>query len=117
MENSPVKSSIARPYQSRPERLGGAGKLKKNWSDKALSVVQKHADAIAQRLVKIALNDDHPGQLAAIKLCMERLVPATKAVDATGLAGKQVSIKISVEAADTFEKVVEAEDFEVVERV
>lgn len=95
--------------------MGTKGELRKNWSENALSVVQKSADKIAERLVKIALNDNHPGQLAAIKICFDRLVPATKAVDATGLQGKQISIKISVEAAETFEKLVDVEDVEVVE--
>tara|TARA_X000001388_G_scaffold72694_1_gene63613 strand:- start:1622 stop:1945 length:324 start_codon:yes stop_codon:yes gene_type:complete len=76
---------------------GNGRKIATTWSKVAMQKVHSKADLIAERLVKIALTDTHPGQMAAIKLCMDRLVPITKAVDADALAGKSVSINISVE--------------------
>ena len=32
---------------------------------------------VAQKVIEIALNDEHPAQLAAIKLCMDRMLPVS----------------------------------------
>ena len=30
---------------------------------------------VAQKVIEIALNDDHPGQMAALKMCIDRTLP------------------------------------------
>ena len=30
---------------------------------------------VAQKVIDIALNDDHPGQMVAIKMCLDRTLP------------------------------------------
>lgn len=30
---------------------------------------------VAQKVIDIALNDEHPGQMAAIKMCLDRALP------------------------------------------
>jgi len=30
---------------------------------------------VAQKVIDIALNDEHPGQMAALKMCMDRTLP------------------------------------------
>jgi hypothetical protein len=30
---------------------------------------------VAQKVIDIALNDDHPGQMAALKMCIDRTLP------------------------------------------
>ena len=30
---------------------------------------------VAEKVIQIALNDDHPGQMAALKMCMDRTLP------------------------------------------
>jgi hypothetical protein len=32
---------------------------------------------VVQKTVQIALDDDHPAQMAALKLCMDRMLPVT----------------------------------------
>jgi len=32
---------------------------------------------VAQKVIDIALNDQHPGQMAAIKMCMDRTLPTS----------------------------------------
>ena len=32
---------------------------------------------VTQKVIQIALNDDHPGQMAAIKMCMDRTLPVS----------------------------------------
>ena len=72
---------------------GGNGrKLPTNWSDNAMNRLVSKADQIANRVVKIALTDEHPGQLAALKLCLDRLIPVQKATEQ--LTDRQVQINI-----------------------
>lgn len=32
---------------------------------------------VAEKVIQIALNDEHPGQMAAIKMCMDRTLPVS----------------------------------------
>lgn len=32
---------------------------------------------VAEKVIQIALNDNHPGQMAAIKMCMDRALPVS----------------------------------------
>ena len=51
---------------------------------------------ILDKMVEIAMTDGHPGQMAAMKLVLDRIVPAS-AFDSTKAAGgvPQISINIS----------------------
>jgi hypothetical protein len=69
-----------------------------------METLAHNASKIASRLVEIALHDDHPRQLEAIKMCMDRLVPIQKAVDDTA-GSRPIAINIQVESA---KRVIEA---------
>ena len=32
---------------------------------------------VAQKVIQIALNDEHPGQMAALKMCLDRTLPVS----------------------------------------
>lgn len=32
---------------------------------------------VAQKVIEIALNDEHPGQMAALKMCLDRTLPVS----------------------------------------
>ena len=32
---------------------------------------------VAQKVIEIALNDEHPGQMAALKMCIDRTLPVS----------------------------------------
>lgn len=32
---------------------------------------------VAEKVIQIALNDNHPGQMAALKMCMDRAIPVS----------------------------------------
>jgi hypothetical protein len=32
---------------------------------------------VAEKVIEIALNDDHPGQMAALKMCIDRTLPVS----------------------------------------
>ncbi len=70
----------------------------------SMETLAHNAPKIASRLVEIALHDDHPKQLEAIKMCMDRLVPIQKAVDDTA-GSRPIAINIQVESA---KRVIEA---------
>lgn len=54
-----AKTDYARQKELRDLLLRGAGK------------------DVTQKVIQIALNDDHPGQMAAIKMCMDRTLPVS----------------------------------------
>ena len=72
---------------------------------------------ILDKMIQIALDDDHPGQMAAIKLAVDRILP-TSAFDAAKQGGQapQISINISGLSSPTVateEVVYDIEDVEV----
>jgi len=69
---------------------------------------------ILDKMVQIALDDNHPGQMAAIKLAIDRILPSS-VFDAAKNAGStpQISINISsigTPSIETVERIEEAED-------
>jgi hypothetical protein len=62
---------------------------------------------VAEKVIQIALNDDHPGQMAALKMCMDRTLPI-------GMFEKdknqRSAINITITGLGETPKVIEAED-------
>jgi hypothetical protein len=50
---------------------------------------------VLEKVYEVALNDDHPGQMAALKLVLDRIVPAS-AFDASKTGGSTPQINISI---------------------
>ena len=38
-------------------------------------LLAQSADPLIKKAIETALNDDHPGQMTALKMCMDRLMP------------------------------------------
>jgi hypothetical protein len=61
---------------------------------------------VAEKVIQIALNDDHPGQMAALKMCMDRTLPI-------GMFEKdknqRSAINITITGLGEVPKVIEAE--------
>ncbi len=38
-------------------------------------LLAQSADPLIRKAIETALNDDHPGQMTALKMCMDRLMP------------------------------------------
>ena len=67
---------------------------------------------VVQKTVQIALDDDHPAQMAALKLCMDRMLPVTL-FEKEKNQRSAVNITISGIGGVTIgENTVEAEDIE-----
>lgn len=64
---------------------------------KMMMLVSPKSEKVLTKVFDIALNDEHPGQMAAMKLVMDRLVPAGAFDTSKNSAGQmpQISINIS----------------------
>lgn len=49
---------------------------------------------VIQKVIDIALNDDHPGQTTALKLCMDRMLPTSMFEEKKD--GSRVAVTISI---------------------
>jgi hypothetical protein len=62
---------------------------------------------VAEKVIQIALNDEHPGQMAALKMCMDRTLPI-------GMFEKDKSqrsaITINITGLGETPKIIEPED-------
>ena len=63
---------------------------------------------VAQKVIEIALNDDHPGQMAALKMCIDRTLPISMfekdkgqrsavTINITGIGGDTTPITIEAD--------------------
>ena len=58
-------------------------------------LLAESADPIIKRAISIALNDDHPGQMSAMKMCIDRLLPMGEFEARKDGTRSQVTITIS----------------------
>lgn len=98
-----TKNKVGRPK-------GDAGRLQE-FKERLLAT---GGTRIIDKLVTIALNDDHPGQMAAIKLAMDRMLPVSM-FEASKAGGSTPQITINIEGltAPTVEAVEDITDVEV----
>ena len=80
-----TKNKVGRP-------VGDAGRLQE-FKERLLAT---GGTRILDKMIQIALDDEHPGQMAAIKLAMDRILPAS-VFDTAKSGGNmpQISINIS----------------------
>jgi hypothetical protein len=66
---------------------------------------------VLEKVFVVALNDGHPGQIAAMKLVMDRIVPASSFDTAKQSGGvPSISINISSVGAPTIERLRDVSD-------
>ena len=76
-------------------------------------------DKVINKIIAIALDDDHPGQMAALKMCMDRVLPVSYFEKDKATGGRNaVSITITgiggdVTTVGSDEKVIEGEVIDV----
>ena len=66
---------------------------------------------VAQKVIEIALNDDHPGQMAALKMCLDRTLPITL-FDKEAKQRNAVTINITGIGEVNHGQTIDAEDIE-----
>jgi hypothetical protein len=79
-----TKNKVGRPK-------GDAGRLQE-FKERLLAT---GGTRILDKMIQIALNDDHPGQMAAIKLAMDRILPAS-VFDAAKAGGSTPTVTINI---------------------
>jgi hypothetical protein len=90
----PPKSAIA---EIKDKRSVGRPKGDKAILDeyKMRMLASPKSAKVLEKVYEVALNDDHPGQMAALKLVLDRIVPAS-AFDASKTGGSTPQINISI---------------------
>ena len=80
-------------------------KFSKTKLQKMLDIMGQDAHKIIRKAIKKALDDTDKDQAQMLKLLIDRLVPATKAVEVTGLGGRELALKVLVEGIETHNQV------------
>lgn len=57
-------------------------------------LIEGKGQEVVQKVIQIALEDGHPGQMAALKLCMERALPVSM-FEKTAAQRSAINITIS----------------------
>ena len=75
-------------------------------------LVESKGEAVVKKVIDIAMNDDHPQQMVALKMCMERALPVSL-FEKTSAQRSAVNITISgIGTVAVSDKQDEAEDVE-----
>jgi hypothetical protein len=78
-------------------------------------LVEGKGEAVVKKVIDIAMNDDHPMQMTALKLCMERALPVSL-FEKTSAQRSAVNITISGIGVEVSQpNTIEADDIEDVE--
>ena len=62
---------------------------------------------VAEKVIQIALNDEHPGQMTALKMCMDRTLPVSMFEKDKG---QRSAVTISITGLGQQPTIIEAED-------
>jgi len=88
-KKSEIQAKLKRDGRGRPK--GDAGRL----AELKARLLATTGDRMINKVVEIAMTDGHPGQMAAMKMCLDRVLPVSMfEKDATGSA-KGITINIT----------------------
>jgi len=81
--STPKKRGRGRPRKTEIEakKAGNRGKVGRPAGDASrinefkARLLATSGDAVINKIINIAQDDDHPGQMAALKMCMDRVLP------------------------------------------
>lgn len=108
--NTPVKRGRGRPRKSEVEakKKGNRGVRGRPPGDAArinefkARLLATSGDNVINKIIEIAQNDEHPGQMAALKMCMDRVLPLSYFEKDKQTGGRSnVSITITGIGGDT----------------
>lgn len=93
---------------------GGVGAKKSRMVELTHRLLNSKGQRVIEKIIEVALDDKHPGQMQALKLCVERIAPVSVFEDIHGKSANN-TIEIKVSITDPRAPVtIEAEDAEVV---
>jgi len=99
--NTPARSPIGTP-------LGNKQRIDE-YKKKLLAAPV--AETMIRKMIEIAQNDNHPGQMAALKMAIDRILPASAFEAKAG--GQRTAITISISGIGDSPMVIENEDGDV----
>jgi len=80
-QNTPKKRGRPRKTDIESKKRGNRGVVGRPPGDAArinefkARLLATSGDKVINKIIHIALNDEHPGQMAALKMCMDRVLP------------------------------------------
>jgi hypothetical protein len=105
----PPKSALAEVKNRSVGRPKGTASIINEYRDRMLA--SPKSAKVLEKVFEVALNDGHPGQIAAMKLVMDRIVPASSFDTAKSSGGvPSISINISSVGAPTIERLRDVSD-------
>ena len=118
-QEEPVKRKAGRPKKGEivakkkgNRELRGRPKGDKAIMDdyKARMLASPKSARVLEKVFEVALNDEHSGQMAAMKLVLDRIVPASTFDNAKGNNGNAPQISINITGLTQVGTVVEEDD-------
>jgi hypothetical protein len=104
-KKSDIQSKLKRETRGRPK--GDAGRL----AELKARLLATSGERMVNKVVEIAMTDGHPGQMAAMKMCLERILPVSMFEKDKDGNGKGITINITGLTADVKQDdVIDAED-------
>jgi hypothetical protein len=94
----PPKSAMAEVKNRSVGRPKGTASIINEYRDRMLA--SPKSAKVLEKVFEVALNDGHPGQIAAMKLVMDRVLP-TSAFDVSKGTGGVPSISINISGLNT----------------
>ena len=67
---------------------------KRQLSELRKLLLDERAEDVVRKVIEVALNDEHPVQGAALKMCIDRLLPISEFEKASGSSRPTVTINI-----------------------
>lgn len=100
---TPVKKGRGRPRKAdiAAKKKGNRGVVGRPPGDAArinefkARLLATSGDAVITKIINIAQNDEHPGQMAALKMCMDRILPLSY-FEKDKMSGGKSSVSITI---------------------
>ena len=108
-KKSDIQAKLKRETRGRPK--GDAGRL----AELKARLLATSGERVINKVIEVAMTDGHPGQVAALKMCMDRVLPVSMfEKDSTGSA-KGITINITGLTAEVEKEdnTIDVEDVEV----
>ena len=118
-DNVPVVRKRGRPKKADIEaaKKPGNGKVGRPVGDNGriqelkARLMATSGTKVIDTVIRIALNDDHPGQMAALKMCLDRQLPMSLFDKEAKRGSNAITINITgVSGMNTEETVIDADD-------
>lgn len=108
-KKSDIQAKLKRDGRGRPK--GDAGRL----AELKARLLATSGERMINKVVEIAMTDGHPGQMAAMKMCLDRVLPVSMFEKDKEAGGKGITINITGLTADVSndeDTTIDAEDVE-----